>query len=149
LDGAELVERILKFQRQKLRHDSGDGVERQPPACQLHLACRRHDVRLVAGVHHERFAVDVDDRLKQRWDEVHFIHRIAQAGPNDTTVGTLVRPVCRREPSWALGTTLRADFVDAYELDEFIPARLIRRHNALGPEVLQHPFVGVVGGANV
>jgi hypothetical protein len=63
LDGAELVERILKFDGQELRDDSGYCVERQSAAGELHLARRRHNVRLVARVHHEGLTVNVDDRL--------------------------------------------------------------------------------------
>jgi hypothetical protein len=96
LDGAELVERRLELGRQELSDDAADGVERQPPACQLHLPRRRHDVRLVAGMHDQRFAVDVDDRLEQRRDEIDFTHGTARAGTD--RAGTSA-PVCRREPS--------------------------------------------------
>jgi hypothetical protein len=96
LDGAELVERSLELGGQKLSDDAADGVERQTAACQLHLPRRRHDVRLVAGMHDQRFAVDVDDRLKQRRDEIDFTHGTARAGTDRTETSA---PVCRREPS--------------------------------------------------
>src|SRR5438105_214213 len=56
----------------------------------------------------------------------------------------LCPPVCRRELSWALGTPGRSDLVDPHELNELVAARLVRRHDALGPQVLQHPVVGIV-----
>ena len=65
LDGAELLERVLQLGRQQLRDDAVDRFERQAAARQIHLAGGRDDVRLVAGVHDERFAVDADNRLKQ------------------------------------------------------------------------------------
>src|SRR4051812_39153006 len=41
-----------------------------------------------------------------------------------------------------------AQFVDSHELDELVALRLVRRDDALGPQVLQHPRVGVVGSAD-
>ena len=74
LHRAELVERVLQF-------DCGSSWLTMPltassvsPRWRVHLAGRRHDVRLVAGVHDERFAVDVDDRLEERRNETHFTH---------------------------------------------------------------------------
>jgi hypothetical protein len=93
LNGAKLVERILEFDRQQLGDDSGDRIERQSAACELHLARRRDDVRLVARVHDEGLTVNVDDRLQQRRDEIHFIHRIAQVGATHATRGPGV-PAC-------------------------------------------------------
>src|SRR3954470_8605541 len=37
----------------------------------------------------------------------------------------------------------RPGFVQAYELDEFVALRLVRRNDAFGLQVLQHPLVGV------
>src|ERR1051325_4331046 len=39
-------------------------------------------------------------------------------------------------------------FVQPHELDEFVPLRLVRRDDAFGPQVLKHPFVGVVRRAD-
>ena len=65
LHGAELVERVLQLDRQQLGDDAVDRFERQAATRKIHLAGRRDDVRLVAGVHDQRFAVDADNRLKQ------------------------------------------------------------------------------------
>ena len=40
-------------------------------------------------------------------------------------------------------------FVDPDQLDELVAARLIRRHDPFGPQVLQHPVVRIVGRADV
>jgi len=72
LHGAELVERAVRFRRQQLLDDSVDRVKRQTAAGEIDLPGRRHDVRLVAGVHDQRFAVDAYDRLEQGGDETHF-----------------------------------------------------------------------------
>ena len=65
LNRAELVERVLNLDRQQLTDDAVDGFERQATARKLDLSRRRHDIRLVAGVHDHRLAVDLDDRLEQ------------------------------------------------------------------------------------
>ena len=65
LNRAELVECVENIRRQQLRDDAVDGLERQPLAGELDLPRRRHDVRLVARVHDEGFAVDADNRLEQ------------------------------------------------------------------------------------
>ena len=65
LHRAELVERVLQLNRQQLRDDAVDRFEREAAARQIHLSSGRDDVRLVAGVHDERFAIDADNRLKQ------------------------------------------------------------------------------------
>ncbi len=64
LNGAEFVERALQLGRQELAHDPIHRVERQATARQLDLTRRRDDVRLFAGVHHQRFAVDLQNRLQ-------------------------------------------------------------------------------------
>ena len=65
LGRAKFVKRVLEFHGQQLRHDAVDGFEREAAAREVHLPGRRHDVRLVAGVHDERFAIDADNRLEQ------------------------------------------------------------------------------------
>ena len=64
LDGPELVERALQLGRQELADDPVHGFEGQATARQLDLARRRDDVRLLAGMHHQRFAVDLQNRLQ-------------------------------------------------------------------------------------
>jgi rfaE bifunctional protein nucleotidyltransferase chain/domain len=64
LNGAEFVERALQLGWQELAHDPVHRVERQATARQLDLTRRRDDVRLFAGVHHQRFAVDLQNRLQ-------------------------------------------------------------------------------------
>ena len=71
LHGAELVERTLQFHGQQLADDAVDRFEREAAARELDLTRGRHDVRLVAGVHDERFAIDTDNRLKQGRNEAH------------------------------------------------------------------------------
>ena len=65
LHGAELVQGVLQLRRQQLSDDPVDRFEREAAAREVHLSGGRHDVRLVAGVHDERFAIDPDNRLKQ------------------------------------------------------------------------------------
>jgi hypothetical protein len=64
MNGAEFVKRALQLHRQELTHDPIHRVERQATARQLDLTRRRDDVRLFAGVHHQRFAVDLQNRLQ-------------------------------------------------------------------------------------
>jgi hypothetical protein len=71
LDRPELVKRSLQLRRQELTDDPVDGLERQAPARQLDLARGRDDVRFLAGVHHQRFAVNLENRLQQRWNQAH------------------------------------------------------------------------------
>ena len=73
LHGAELIEHVRQFRRQQLRHHPIDGFERKAAAREVDLFSRRHDVRLVAGVHHQRFAVNSDDRLKQSGNKTHLL----------------------------------------------------------------------------
>lgn len=61
----EFVERALGFDRQQLVDDAAHGVESETTCREIDLADRRHDVRLVADMHDERFAVDADDRLEE------------------------------------------------------------------------------------
>ena len=87
LDGAEFLERVLQLRRQQLIDDAVDGFEVQAAAAEIHLPGRRDDVRLVAGVHDQRFAVDAHDRLEQRRNEAHLftrLHSIAHAYTHDT-----------------------------------------------------------------
>ena len=70
------LERLLQLDRQKLIDDAVDGFERESAVRELDLPRRRHHVRLVAGVHHQRFAVDADDRLEQRRNEAHLFTRL-------------------------------------------------------------------------
>jgi hypothetical protein len=63
LNGAELFEGSQGVGRQQLRHDAVDGLERQPPAGQLDLPGRSDHIGFVAGVHHQRLAVDAHYRL--------------------------------------------------------------------------------------
>ena len=64
LNGPEFVERTLQLGRQELADDPVHGFEGQATARQLDLARRRNDVRLLAGMHHQRFAVDLQNRLQ-------------------------------------------------------------------------------------
>src|SRR5207244_12035301 len=63
--------------------------------------------------------------------------------------GRVLTALCRREPSGALGTPRGANFVPPPELDQLVAARLIGRDDSLGAQVLQHPLVGIVGGADL
>jgi hypothetical protein len=63
LNGAEFVERALQLGRQELADDPVHRVEGQATARQLDLARRRDDVRLLARMHHQRFAIDLQNRL--------------------------------------------------------------------------------------
>ena len=65
LDRAELLERILRLDRQQLVQDARRGIDRQPLRGEVHLLGRRDDVRLLADVQHHRLAVETDNRLKQ------------------------------------------------------------------------------------
>ena len=65
LNRAEFVERSLQFDRKQMIDDAVDGVECQAAGCQVHLTARGHYVRFVAGVHHQRFTVQMDDGLEQ------------------------------------------------------------------------------------
>ncbi len=155
LDGAELVERLLQLDGQKLRDDAVHGFEREPFAGQLHLAGRRHHVRFVAGMHHQRFPVDADDGLEQRGYEAHrlphsdrehlFIRLHTEACANPR----MLRFKCRRNRSGPLGTTGRADFIDTNQFHQLVPAGLVRRDDPFGPQVLQHPLVAVVRLTNI
>src|SRR5262245_49823631 len=61
-------------------------------------------------------------------------------------------PVCPPEAgtlSAALLPPRSADLVDADELDDLVPARLVRRHDPLRPQVLQHAPVAVIGRADI
>src|SRR5204863_6375912 len=71
LNRAELVERVEHVLRKQLLDDAVDGVEREAFAGQFDLAGWRNDVRLVARVHHEGFAVDADYRLEERSYKAH------------------------------------------------------------------------------
>ena len=71
LSGAEFLERLLRFDRQQLIHDADDGIERQAARREIDLPRRRHDVGLLADVHHQGFAVELDDRLKERGNKAH------------------------------------------------------------------------------
>lgn len=62
---AEFVERALRFERQQLVDDAAHGVESETTCREVNLADRRHNVRLVADVHDERFAVDANDGLEE------------------------------------------------------------------------------------
>ena len=61
----KFVEGVLEFNRQQLRHDAADGLDGQTAARKLNLPGRRNDIRLVAGVHDERLAIDADHCLEQ------------------------------------------------------------------------------------
>ena len=50
-----------------------------------------------------------------------------------------------RDRCYRSGARRRADFVDSDQLDQLVAARLVRRNDPLGPQVLQHALVGVVG----
>ncbi len=65
LHGPELVEGVLQFDRQQLGDDAVDRFERQAATRKIHLAGGRDDVRFVAGVQNQGFAVHPDNRLKQ------------------------------------------------------------------------------------
>ena len=65
LDRAELLERILRLDRQQLVQDARRGIDRQPLRGEVHLLGRRDDVRLLADVQDHRLAVETDNRLKQ------------------------------------------------------------------------------------
>ena len=56
---------------------------------------------------------------------------------------------CRQQRPRPLGTPRRADLVDPDHLDQLVAARLIGRDDSLGPQVLQHPLVAVVGRADI
>ena len=61
----EFVERALGFEREQLIDDAAHGVESETTRREINLADRRHNVRLVADVHDERFAVDANNRLEE------------------------------------------------------------------------------------
>jgi hypothetical protein len=65
LRGAELVERSLRFNGQKLVDDAVHCGEGQPAGRKIHLPSGRDDIRLLANMQYERFAVGRDDGLKQ------------------------------------------------------------------------------------
>src|SRR5688572_33015360 len=60
-------------------------------------------------------------------------HRVAELTPTVRVSASCL---------WSFG------FVDAQQLHELVAPGLIRRDDALGAEVLNHAFVGVVGGAD-
>jgi len=87
LDRAELVERILKLDRQELSDDAVDSLQCEAAACELNLARRRHHVRLVASVDHHCVAIDLDDGLEERENEAHLftrLHTSARSHTNST-----------------------------------------------------------------
>jgi hypothetical protein len=65
LHSAELIERALRLDWQKLIDDAVDGLERQPSRRQIHLVGWRDHVRLLADVENQRFALGGDDGLKK------------------------------------------------------------------------------------
>ena len=129
--GAELVERALRFNRQELVDDAVHCVEGQAASGKIDLTGRRHHVRLLTNVEHERFAVGRDNRLKQGRDETH---------PRKVSALTELRI---RRITWA------SDFVDTHQLDELVAACLIRRDDAFSSHVLEHPIVRIVGVAHL
>jgi hypothetical protein len=68
LRGAELVERALGLDRQELIHDPDDRFEAEAAGGEIDLAGWCDDVRLVADVHDQCFAVELHDRLEERRD---------------------------------------------------------------------------------
>ena len=87
LDGAKLFENAQGVGGQQLRHDAVNGIESKPTAGQLDLARRGDYVRLVAGVHHQRLAIDAHNRLKQGRYQTHCLcaYRHDDASPLGTS----------------------------------------------------------------
>ena len=142
LNRAEFGERLLHLGRQHLVDDAADRVERQPAVGKVDLAGWRHHVRLVAGVHDQRFTVDADDCLKQGGDEAHLFTLLHTDVP---AARGRARYQCRSDLTLPLVPPRGADFVDAKHLDQLVAPRLIGGDDSLGAQVLQHPFVAVVG----
>jgi hypothetical protein len=62
---SKFIECVLELDRQQLRHDAADSVERQAATRELDLPGRRDDIGLVAGVQDEGLAIDMHNRLEQ------------------------------------------------------------------------------------
>ena len=77
---AEFVEGALRLGREQLIDDAAHGVESKTTRREIDLAGRRHNIRLVADVHDERFAVDANDRLEERGYEAHDAFNIGPTG---------------------------------------------------------------------
>ena len=56
---------MLRFNRQDFVDDAVDGFEAQPTRCEIDLAGRRDDIRLLTDVQDERLTLSSDDGLKQ------------------------------------------------------------------------------------
>ena len=146
LHRAELVERVLQLDRQQLGDDAVDRFERQAAARQVDLsgrrrrrtACRRRASRAL-----RRRPGRSPEAARERGSSIHAAARIRHdeaTSAHSVSVGSE-----RRRP---LGTPRRADLVDANHFDQLVAARLVRRDDPLGPQVLQHPLVAVVGRAD-
>jgi len=65
LHRAEFVQCRLQLGRQQLSDDGVERLECQASTGDVDLSRRRHDVRLVAGVHDQSLPIDAEDRLEK------------------------------------------------------------------------------------
>ena len=65
LNRAELIQSVLRLERQQLFQNSIHRLEREAARREVHLTGRRHHVRLFADVDHARLAVETHDRLEK------------------------------------------------------------------------------------